>query len=183
MEYLPLLSPGRRPLKERDSGPARVGNITTGCQNASTTTTDSAQPLTSNPLPVEQSEPDKKDERARKRPHSAGDLVENCSATELQKLVEKAVQRATIPLKAEIEALKAFSTKTLTNALASAELKELIMEATERATAPLKDEIEGLKTKHRKRPSDPSSKRQHWSPPHQYPRRDKAPQRPRTRKN
>ncbi|TGZ76748.1 hypothetical protein EX30DRAFT_375220, partial [Ascodesmis nigricans] len=78
-------------------------------QNASTTTpTDTAQPPTNNPLPTEQNQQDvRKNERARKRPHSAGDLVEDCSIAELQELVKKAIQEATNPLKMEIQTLKA----------------------------------------------------------------------------
>ncbi|TGZ76160.1 hypothetical protein EX30DRAFT_352850, partial [Ascodesmis nigricans] len=78
-------------------------------QNTSTTTpTDTTQPPTNNPVPTEQNQQDvRKNERARKRPHSAGDLVEDCSIAELQELVKKAIQEATNPLKREIQTLKA----------------------------------------------------------------------------
>ncbi|TGZ77128.1 hypothetical protein EX30DRAFT_398798 [Ascodesmis nigricans] len=78
-------------------------------QNASTTTpTNTTQPPTNNPVPTEQNQQNvRKNERARKRPHSAGDLVEDCSIAELQELVKKAIQEATNPLKMEIQTLKA----------------------------------------------------------------------------
>ncbi|TGZ78267.1 hypothetical protein EX30DRAFT_351163 [Ascodesmis nigricans] len=86
--------------------PARA-TATPAHQTVSTIITDTAQPPINNPLPVEQNHQDeRKNERARKRPHSAGDLVEDRSTTELQELVEKAVQKATSPLKTEIKALK-----------------------------------------------------------------------------
>ncbi|TGZ79079.1 hypothetical protein EX30DRAFT_373402 [Ascodesmis nigricans] len=67
-------------------------------QTASTITTDTAQSPINNALPVEQNHQDeRKNERARKRPHSAGDLVEDCSIAELQKLVVKAIQKAMTP--------------------------------------------------------------------------------------
>ncbi|TGZ83510.1 hypothetical protein EX30DRAFT_368860 [Ascodesmis nigricans] len=45
--------------------------------------------------------------RVQKRPYSARDLVHDLSSAELQQLVDKAIQRDTIPLKTEIEAPKA----------------------------------------------------------------------------
>ncbi|TGZ77313.1 hypothetical protein EX30DRAFT_398635, partial [Ascodesmis nigricans] len=99
-------------LRLRSSARA-AENASLDQQNGSTTTpTDTAQPPFNKLTPAEEREQDeRKSERARKRPHSIGDLVEDCSTAELQKLMEKAaeqaIQKATAPLRAEIEALKA----------------------------------------------------------------------------
>ncbi|TGZ77576.1 hypothetical protein EX30DRAFT_351699 [Ascodesmis nigricans] len=64
-------------------------------QTASTTNTDN--PF-NNPLSAVQSQQNvRKNERARKRPHSAGDLMEDCSTKDLQELVKKAVREAMTP--------------------------------------------------------------------------------------
>ncbi|TGZ76164.1 hypothetical protein EX30DRAFT_378139 [Ascodesmis nigricans] len=77
-----------------------------------TTTTDASvaafSPPTTDTQPISEAsnQDGRESARMQKRPYSARDLVDNLSSEELQQLVERAVQRATNPLKTEIGTLK-----------------------------------------------------------------------------